>query len=78
MKEKSPLEGGDFWVIMALLEQLLLSISLFLATLFRKKPHLQLCRAKFHFLFMHFFFLIKGPEFEDVQFMVMENKRKLI
>lgn len=77
MKEKSPLEGGDFWVIMALLEQLLLSISLFLATLFRKKPHLQLCRAKFHFLFMHFF-LIKGPEFEDVQFMVMENKRKLI
>lgn len=33
MKEKSPLEGGDFWVIMALLEQLLLSISLFFSNI---------------------------------------------
>lgn len=29
-------------------------------------------------VYAFFFFLIKGPEFEDVQFMVMENKRKLI
>lgn len=78
MKEKSPLEGGDFWVIMALLEQLLLSISLFLATLFRKKTPFTIMQSQIPFLVYAFFFLIKGPEFEDVQFMVMENKRKLI
>lgn len=77
MKEKSPLEGGDFWVIMVLLEQLLLSISLFLATLFRKKPIYNYAEPN-SISCLCIFFLIKGPEFEDVQFMVMENKRKLI
>lgn len=35
-------------------------------------------QSQIPFLVYAFFFLIKGPEFEDVQFMVMENKRKLI
>lgn len=78
MKEKSPLEGGDFWVIMVLLEQLLLSISLFLATLFRKKKPIYNYAEPNSISCLCIFFLIKGPEFEDVQFMVMENKRKPI
>lgn len=56
MKEKSPLEGGDFWVIMALLEQLLLSISLFLATLFRKKNPFTIMQSQIPFLVYAFFF----------------------